>query len=189
MKHTLKDLKYSMVDVTPISYDWTEGYPEKWDFTAACRCDKCGGVVIGRGDGKHNEIDTESGCDGYVESNEGPMMSYYYRLPEFSGDLTEAATAIKGLPLVIITFEDSGEHALALSGGGMDLSWQICEAFMRLGYFPPSHFSDLPQMCGRGHSAKDRWIIAACRKSLQCQKERAGRSLRRLRENFKAEAP
>ena len=47
----------------------------------------------------------------------------------------------------------------------MNLAWEICEAFMLLGFLPPLHFCDLPGMAGRGASAKDRWIIAGCLKS------------------------
>ena len=176
----IKDLYYGMTDVKPVDFDWTEGYPEKWDYFAASRCEKCGKIVVGR-----NGEDCE--CGGWLPENEGPMMSYYYPLPQFNMPCDEAAKLLVDLPLVVVEFQDSGDKALALSGGGMDLSWEICEAYMLLGYFPPVHFCDLPEMAGRGQSKKDRWIIAGCRCSLQSAKHRAGSSLRRLRERFKKE--
>ena len=183
----VKDLYFGMTDVKPVDFDWTQGYPEKWDYFAASRCEKCGEIVVGRGDEQHCDLDSDSECDGWIPLNEGPMMSYYYPLPQYDGDCTDAAKLLVDLPLVVVEFQDSGDKALALSGGGMDLSWQICEAYMLLGYLPPVHFCDLPEMAGRGQSAKDRWIIAGCRRSLQGAKHRAGSSLRRLRERFKKE--
>ena len=181
----VKDLYYGMTDVKPVNYDWISGYPEKWDYFAASRCEECGDIVVGRGGEKHCDLEDKCECTGYVPLNEGPMMSYYYSLPGFDMSCDDAAKLLVDLPLVVVEFQDSGDKALALSGGGMDLSWEICEGFMLLGYLPPIHFSDLPEMADRGQSAKDRWIIAGCRRSLQVAKHRAGLSLRRLREKFK----
>lgn len=187
MKNTpVKDLYNSCVQVKPRDYDWTEGYAEKWESHEASRCEECNKLVIGRNGERHCDLDSDTECQGYVPTNEGPMMNYYYPLPEyrFSDD---AVLAIADLPLCIVEFLDSGEHGLALTGGGMDLSWEICEAFMRLGFLPPLHFCDLPQMAGRGQSVRDRWIIAGCRRSAQIVKLCAGNTLRRLRVNFKPE--
>lgn len=183
----VKDLYYGMTDVKPVNYDWSSGYPEVWDFHVASRCEECNEIVVGRGGERHCDVDDDSECEGYVPLSEGPMMSYYYPLPDFDMSCTDAAKLLVDLPLVVVEFQDSGDKALALSGGGMDLSWEICEAFMRLGYLPPVHFSDLPEMSGRGQSAKDRWIIASCRRSLQGAKHQVSSSLRRLRERFKKE--
>lgn len=187
MRTKVTELYYGMADVKPVDFDWSEGYPEKWDYFAASKCEKCGMVIQGRNGESHKDIDSDSACDGHVPINEGPMMNYYYPLPGWDGNASDAAAAIIDLPLVLVQFLDTDEWALALSGGGMNLSWEICEAFMLLGYLPPVHFSDLPQMSGRGHSARDRWIIGGCRRSVQGQKHRCGRILRNLRSNFKAE--
>jgi hypothetical protein len=187
MKTKISDLCYGMTEVKPVNYDWSQGHAETWDYFSASRCEKCREIIPGRNGEKHCDIDGESECDGYVPTNEGPMMNYYYPLPGFDGDPNDAAVALVDLPLVVIQFTDSGDYALALSGGGMDLSWEICEAYMRLGYLPPVHFADLPQMSGRGQSTRDRWIIAGCRRATQGVKNHAGRVLRRLRENFKAQ--
>lgn len=180
----VEDLYYSMIEVKPVGCDWSEGYPERWDYFASSCCEKCGQAITGRNGEAHNDIDPDSDCDGYVPENEGPMMNYYYPLPGFDDDPMEAAKKLDNLPLVIVQFQDSGDYALALSGGGMDLSWEICEAYMRLGYLPPAHFCDLPEMCGRGKSPRDRWIIAGCERSLLGMSERQTRSLARLREHF-----
>lgn len=186
MKMTpVKELSAEYISTTPQSYDWTAGYGETWEFHVACRCEKCGATITNeRCGGTHSEIDSDSDCDGYVESSEGPMMSYFYPMPDFRGDVENASKEIANLPLCIVEFTDSGDYALALTGGGMDLSWQICEAFMRLGYLPPFHF-ELPGMSGRGTSTRDRWIIAGCRRSAQFIKQNAGSRLRRMRSQFK----
>ena len=77
-----------------------------------------------------------------------------------------AAIAIVDLPLCVVRVNDA--WGLALTGGGMDLSWEIAAAYVALGYLPPTHFR-LPAMCGRGSSARDRFIISAYRRSCQVQ--------------------
>lgn len=73
----IKSLSAANVDTQSIDYDWSEGYPEKWEYTEAARCDKCNKVLIGRGgEEHHNEIDEDSKCDGYINI-EGPMINYY----------------------------------------------------------------------------------------------------------------
>lgn len=185
---TKNKLNYCAVDSKPVPTDWSVGYGETWEFHAACRCEECGELVMGTGGDRHCDLDSESGCSGYVESCEGPMMNFYYPLPEGLFSVSEGAKAIVDLPLCIVEFTETGDYALALTGGGMDLSWEICEAFMRLGYFPPAHFADLPAMAGRGESARDRRIISACRQSLRAVKSRATRALQRLASTFKRKA-
>lgn len=77
---------------------------------------------------------------------EGPMMNYYYPLDTpHSFDPQQAALKLVDLPVCLVSF--ANEYALALTGGGMDLSWEICEAYVRLGEAPPFHFaSRLPRM-------------------------------------------
>ena len=110
------------------------------------------------------------------------MMNYYYPLAtRHDFDPQSAAKAIADLPLVIVQFTESGDYALALTGGGMDLSWEICEAFMRIGELPPMHFaSQLPRICGRGTSARDKWIIAGCRRMAQGVIEHGKRTIQNL---------
>jgi hypothetical protein len=184
-------LNYCAIDIKPITADWSIDYGETWEYHASCRCEECGQIIVGRGGEKHCDLDDESKCKGYVPTNEGPMMNYYYPLPEFehaAGGVNECARLLADLPLCLVEFTEEGEYAPALTGGGMELSWEICEAFMHCGYFPPAHFCDLPQMTGRGESARDRRIISACRQSLRGIKSRAVRSLQRLAQNFKRTA-
>lgn len=185
----IKEMNASCVNVTTVNRDWTVGYTEEWDCHQASQCEKCGAVLVGTNGEKHSDLDGESDCDGYVPQNDGPMMSYYYPLPEWGRyglPADETARLLEGSNLCLVQLLNDDEWGLALTGGGMDFSWEICEAFMRLGLLPPFHFCDLPQMADRGRSKRDRWIIAGCRASAQVVKRRAGATLRRIRENFKA---
>jgi hypothetical protein len=120
-----------------------------------------------------------NGCAATVHA-EGPMMNYWYPLPNFDGDAHEAARAISHLPLCLVEFHD-GSFGLALTGGGMDLSWEICAGYMALGYMPPLHFCDLPKMAGK--SAENfRPTIEACLESARTAARWASRTASRLEE-------
>jgi len=171
----LADLKAAFINVQPVNHDWASlEYGEQWHSYEAARNDD--GKVI---------LSTEDDGDNGV-TFDGPMMSYFYPLPEWSrygASVDDTIRALVDLPLCLVHFEESDEYGLALTGGGMDLSPEICEAFITLGYLPPFHFAaDLPAMAGRWTSPRDKAILAACRKTCQVVKMRAGSALRRLRE-------
>jgi hypothetical protein len=138
---------------------------------------------MGGGNETHADTDSDSECQGYMESAEGPMMNYWYKFDNWQmeqlGGPEEAAKLIVDLPLCIVQMGE--QYGLALTGGGMDLSWEICEAYTLLGQLPPVHFCDLPSMAGRGDSARDKYIIAACRESIRVQMNWAKNKLRNLR--------
>jgi hypothetical protein len=181
-------LYYSAIDAKPREMDWSEGYGERWEYFSAVKCEECGRAIIDGDD--HPEECECHGQDSRDLGEEGPMMNYFYPLPDYRGNVASDAKKIAGVPLCMVRLEDTDEYGLALTGGGMDLSWEICEAYMLLGFYPPVHFSDLPEMCGRGNSdsggklgkvsARDRWIINGCRKSAQAMIARGRRTLHKL---------
>lgn len=127
-----------------------------------------------------SEIEPEDG---------GPMMNYSYALPSKSfgsngGYDQSDAEKIAHLPLCIVTFEDTGNQALALTGGGMDLSWEICEAFMLLGHLPPLAYCDLPRMAGMDMDERRRWVLAGCLRSCDAAVTQAQYAAERLRRNY-----
>lgn len=171
----VENLYCDNVNATPRDVDWSEGWPEAWEFYESVECDGSyddetipSHYTDGLGYCQHE------GCPRYGEedesgSREGPMMNYYYPLDSESTfgtriDPQEAAQKIADLPLCIVTLTDSGETGLALTGGGMDLSWEICAAYIALGFLPPVHFCDLPRM-GKRDTESNRLIVAACRRS------------------------
>lgn len=74
-----------------------------------------------------------------------PMMNYYYPLPHLRLTPGEAQEKVMGTSCVVVLVD--GEPVLALAGGGMDLSPDICRAYVNLGYYPPMHFAEgLPRL-------------------------------------------
>lgn len=176
------------IDTKPMDYDWSEGYDPDgsfmdleggaWTFYESDQCQACEQYTDG-----HGFCQTE-GCEHYgdrLDSIEGPMMSYYY--PCELQDPAEAAVVLGAASLPVCVVNVDGTTGLALTGGGMDLSWEICEAFLRVGYLPPLHFCDLPQM-GRGDSPRDRWIIAGCKRTAEVASGWAVRTAERLAEQY-----
>jgi hypothetical protein len=114
-------------------------------------------------------------------SSDGPAMNYWYPCESVEDDPVEAAYILRGTPLCVV--EVDGNWGLALSGGGMDLSWEIVEAYVLLGQLPPTHFADLPGMAGRGASEADRKLVQACLRSMEVAADRLRWNRERLVES------
>jgi hypothetical protein len=113
---------------------------------------------------------------------EGPMMNYWYDCPMLSDDPEAVAVKLLNTPLCVVKVHE--EWGLALTGGGMDLTWEIVEAFVAIDMLPPVHFArSLPGMAGRGTSDKDRLLIAACQRSMHEAEEILRRDRERLYDN------
>lgn len=111
-------------------------------------------------------------------SVEGPMMNYWYPVDIISEDnAAEAAFILRDLPLVVVMVDD--EWGIALSGGGMDLSWEICTAFVLLGMLPPVHFSDLPRESD-SLSPVRQYVLRAMLRSLEVMTNWQASSIDRL---------
>jgi hypothetical protein len=98
-----------------------------------------------------------------------PMMNYHYALPELSylwpsPEAAQAHLELYGGPVCLALVGD--EPVLALTGGGMDLSDRIVEAYMLLGYLPPYHFCELPEY-GGALTEQRRWVLDGCLRSCQ----------------------
>lgn len=162
------------IDAKPLDFDFSAGWGETWEVHPSCQNEPCaecggsGGVMTTDEDG--DEVTEEcSHCDGsgVQESDDPdqgfPMMNYAYPLGRSVPDNVGALLA--ELPLTVVLIDHT--PYLALTGGGMDLSWEICQAYVNLGYYPPAHFARLPHMAGRGKSESDRKLLAICRSSLR----------------------
>lgn len=192
-------LNCDTVDGKPIDIDWGEALgddSEGWRAFEALDCDECGRevVVSNLGEEEHRYIEPEvvltitdedgdeiedtvdNDCMGTL-CFEGPMMNYWY--PVKIDDCEEAARAIAAYSLCVVEFED-GQTGLALTGGGMDFSWEICGAFVALGYLPPLHFCDLPDMSGMTWTESNERIVNACRQSAECASRWAEGKISRL---------
>lgn len=138
-----------------------------FEFADPAECEGCGSVVVMHGgESTHREEDPDTDCGGYLFS-EGPMMNTFYPLPdrgEYLGTLDDVAEKLAGLPLCAVEMAD-GEIGMALTGGGMDLTWEIVAGYMALGYLPPFQFTSLPGY--DGYPEKYPHIVAACKRSCE----------------------
>lgn len=180
----VENLWAEFVDEKARHFDFSSGWTSSWDYYAASRCDKCGLIVspvIG-GECRHRDVDGDTDCDGYLYAD-GPMMNFEYPVDvNRVGGEEEAAKRLADLPVVLVQWLDDGytseEWSLALTGGGMDLSWEICEAYTRLGYLPPVEFCDVQDYGRRGE--RERYVLEACRKSYEVVEGRASRGKGRV---------
>lgn len=123
-----------------------------------------------------DDHDPEPDDEWKREGCDGPMMNYYCPI-ELRYDMTHEAAADILADTCLVLVEVHGETGLALSGGGMDLSWEICEAFMLLGSLPPAHFARrLPKMCST-FSDMHRLVLAGARRTLAIQRDWANDAL------------
>lgn len=176
------------VGVQSIAIDWQEmgALEDGWEAFESPVCPECDEYGI-RED--YMWVCGNGGCDRGGDEidaySEGPMMNYYYPLPDLrrlGDDPYAAAEAISDLPLCVVQF--GGGFALALTGGGMDLSWEICEAFTRLGFLPPLHFCDLPRLAGKRIEERERYVVDACRRSADVVAYQAQRTRERLDDQY-----
>lgn len=169
----VSQLRADTVDVRPRDYsfsseNWAEMHEGGWRARIAIECEECHAVYVGEGPVECENTDCERFNEEVGSGDDGPMMNYWYPLPFDPSD--SAIAELANLPLCVVYIDDA--PGLALTGGGMDLSWEICEAFMRLGCLPPLHFSALPAICGRGVSKGDKVIAKACERSADMSLER-----------------
>ena len=182
---TIRSLYGDCIDARSVAVDWSAllGYDtdDKAMSIEAVKCEECGALLVLRGGGggeKHRYVDSDSECNGYVPHSNGPMMNYHYPVGRLD-DADEAARKIAHLPLCLIAWPHGG-YSLALTGGGMDLSWEIAEAFMCLGQLPPVAFEP-PRMAGE-MSPRRRHVLAAYLKSCAVLASRAKRAAKSARE-------
>jgi hypothetical protein len=189
----VEDLSCDHILSHPIPYDWTAWHGDDseerpWSSAEVVACPNCTRFVVAV-DGVIEEHNVDAGdgdcetCDGSNEpcqEAEGPMMSYWYPCT-FPDDMIEAARAL-GINTVCAVTVD-GKEGLALTGGGMDLSWEICAAFVTMGCLPPMHFaSDLPMMGGIRLDPGNLLTLAAAQRSCEVAASWATRGAARVAE-------
>lgn len=194
IKETIENLRTCAVDEKHRRIDdWAALAGEDlegWEAFEEVECQECGQSFVMSSRMGHDEcryicpeIEDEDGeeaeneCMGMIEEEVGPMMNLFYPCP--LDDPEEAARAISHLPLCVVVFED-GETGFSLTGGGMDLSWEICAAYIACGYLPPVEFCDLPDMAGRGRYKDTALVLAGCQRSCEVAEGWAARKRERL---------
>jgi len=134
-----RNLSYEVIEAQPRDFDFSQGFGERWDIAFALT---------------DEEMDNEAFA---------PLMNYIYPLGSHFQVPDHVKERLVNTTIVLI----DGEYFLALTGGGMDLSWEICESYIRLGFYPPVHFCRLPRMTGRGETACDKHTVRCCNESLR----------------------
>lgn len=181
-KRTL-DLYCDTVSAEPRHFDFSSGYGESWDTVYPDVSDwtekKCCDWLDDNGYDDEGGNPRETVREKMTESEiYCPMMNYIYPLPDLKHTPEKAQELIEHTNCVVVLID--GEPFMALSGGGMDLSWDICEAYMLLGYLPPLHFCELPDFAGKQLTETAKWIIDGCRKSCEVSMQQGKRLLERL---------
>ena len=132
------------VGVEPQQYDFGQGFDSEWDIPF-----------------ERTEADR---ANGEYE----PMMNYRYELPEFTMPDDVKRWLDDAGAVTVVYFPKEDRYYLALTGGGMDLSWDICRAYVLLGYLPPLHFCDLPKFAGMNlRSVRNAKVLQSCTRSAQ----------------------
>ena len=176
---TTKHLSAAMIVAKPENYDFSEGYGDKWnvvcfdgpycyycaepypDLEEGYKCPECGEEL--------QEYDT-------LEAGDEPMMNYRYPVELPYGTSPEQAAlalARAHVALCLVYFDqeadywgDEHSYYLALTGGGMDFRWDICQAYIAIGLLPPVHFCDLPDFAGTDYARPEvRATVEACLES------------------------
>jgi len=176
-------LSANAIDVKPIDFNFGEGFDETWevvlpDFRGLSRealeawLDDHG---VGLDDREWNvqglvrlcEATSCDEADGYT-----PMMNYAYPLPNYNGIYGYDQLSLEEIGSVCLV-DIGGLYYLALTGGGMDLSQDICLGYIALGYLPPLHFCRLPDFAGQKLNARMNLILSACERTARISARRA----------------
>ena len=191
--NSIEELSLAAIDVKSTYFDFGNGFGFVWDEVTLgmLHCDFCGATYIDEaytdGDPCPDEECSDT-HDGRLDRPEfAPMMNYYYELPHYRGDPQDDQLTLyqSSANIVLVRMmgidDDEDTYALALSGGGMDLSWDICHAYILLGYAPPIEFCHLPDFAGQDNRKEPFWtILKACLRSTKAAEKRAERQTGQL---------
>ena len=194
---SIKVLSAAAIDAKPVDFDWSEGFGETWDIVIPRTSDwdkkRCMAWIEGESlELSDLNLDKDAELSDIQErirermnedvDRDTPVMNYYYPLPSLDMKAEEAQAILDDsyCSLTIALVDDT--PVMSLTGGGMDFSWGICEAYMLLGYLPPVHFR-LPEMGGKDmKSPRTRWVLAGYTESCKVNYRWAKSQLARTRE-------
>ncbi|MFA6286010.1 MAG: hypothetical protein WC661_01400 [Opitutaceae bacterium] len=132
-------LSYEIVDETPRPFDFGEGYGLTW------------------------ELGVDRTDDEVANCQFEPIYNRLYPVGERFVVPTDWRTRLNNMTVVRVL----ETPYLALTGCGMDFTWEICETYLNVGYYPPASLCRLPAMAGRGRDLRDQRIIGGCCASLE----------------------
>ncbi len=115
---------------------------------------------------------------------DGPVFPTWWRASA-AADPAMSADMLRGLPVCVV--EVDGEYGIALTAAGQDLTWELCEAFVRFGALPPAALAEsLRDVGGRGKTPQDQLIVEACLRSLRTMRDRTAYQFTQLAERAQA---
>lgn len=179
----VQKLRTGAINYVPRDHDYgQDSYGEEngYEFEGYARCEECGAIIQTCSEITHSDHDADSYCNGVAIPNE-PLMNYFYPLPRDISE--EAKKSLVDTCLCVVKV--GGDTGFALSGGGMDLSWEICEAYILAGFLPPIHFCPLPMMADKGSNPGDFKIIQAMQASWKHLQEMSKYTLKDLKDTEK----
>lgn len=175
-------LNNGSIDVRPINFDFGFGFGRVWEEVSLPRfgCLFCDFVSQ---EAFFKEGDVCPKCENGVAVLRGgtPATNYYYPLPGYyKGNHNPKADQLLlhrevGSVVIVLITENGGEkvYALALSDRGIDLSWEICLAYVLLGYAPPVSLCNLPGWAGQDDRVEPFWsVLKACLQSVEIMAQR-----------------
>ncbi len=141
--HDVDDVDFDLVanrsSVLAVKLDgrWYES--DEYDVYADLKADEDGNPIPGTV--TESTFDELFNVEPYMSGVEGPMMNFFYPLPtSFRRGEVAAAAQLHNMCLVSV----DGDYGLALTGGGMDMTWYIVMSYVGLGYLPPVDFCEVP---------------------------------------------
>lgn len=80
----------------------------------------------------------------YEGTQLSPMMNYAWPLPDYDGDLQKDQLAVAwNCNCCLVELDGETEPVIAMTAAGTDLSWDLAEAYVRCGYYPPLNLQPL----------------------------------------------
>lgn len=154
----VSDLSARVIDENPRDYDFRAGGLEDWRVA-------------------FKRTDEETRNERFE-----PMMNTLWPLPDDFSIPEDVRDRLDNMTIVVVygDREVEGTH-LALTGGGMDMSWHIARTYVNLGLLPPAALGTLPEMGGMDFGSEaNRRVIEAVKRSNQLMIDRYRRNVDEL---------
>jgi len=186
---------------TPIDFDWTNAWDEaeqesRYAFWEAfgennqlVYSSDSGAVTQFSKTEPTREMTYQPYEDGSYDGEypEGPMMSAYWPLGTLLplGDPARTASAMRDLSVCLVQVDEV--YGVALTGGGMDLSWHLASAAVAAGFLPWAGLSldNWEYGISTVGSAWARRVRTAVKYRLAAERRNAARKLAEIERNWR----
>lgn len=147
-KVKVRDLWGDFVFSEAREYDFSEGYGDRWEIA-------------------FERTEEEEDNEEFM-----PMMDYIYECKQTLSEEQMRKIAEKYAITFVRIYEGEDDYTvyMALTGAGMDFSWDIAGAYVMQGYLPPLQFCRLPRFAGDKLTTEKAKILAACEESIRYAK-------------------